>query len=37
MPPNLDDLPELKARLHRESVRLHRDEILRLAANREAA
>jgi hypothetical protein len=36
-PPNVDDLPELKARLHRESERLHRDEILSHAADRRAA
>ena len=37
MPPNVADLPEFKALLHRESVRLHREEILSQAAARRAA
>jgi hypothetical protein len=37
MPRKPADLPDLKARLHRESVRLHRDEILRHATARNAA
>jgi hypothetical protein len=37
MPRNIADLPDLKARLHRESVRLYRDEILKSAAARKVA
>jgi hypothetical protein len=37
MPRNVGDLPELKARLHRESIRLRRAEMLTLAAARQAA
>jgi hypothetical protein len=37
MPATPGSLTDLKARLHGESVRLHRDEILRHAADREAA
>jgi hypothetical protein len=37
MPHSLIDLPDLQTRLHRESVRLHRDEILRHVAARKAA
>ena len=37
MPRNVDDLPELKARLHQESIRLRRAEILTLVAACQAA
>ena len=37
MPADPAGLPDLQARLHREAVRLHRDEILRHAAARKAA
>jgi hypothetical protein len=36
-PCNIADLPELKAQLHRESVRMHGDEIVRRATARMAA